>query len=506
MKLSQLLLAAKLDCRVVGPNDPDIKKISTDSRRVGADELFVCIRGLKSDSHQYIGDAACRGATAVIADDESYRAPDGVTIVYTHDSRAALSRLWNAWYNDPSKDLRLIAVTGTNGKTTVTYMLDAIFSAAGKKCGIIGTVACRTPKKQLFLGNDSATANMTTPDPEQLYAALAEMRDDGAEYVFMETTSHAFALRKLDPLRYYSAIFTNLTQDHLDFHGTMENYFLAKATLLGRTREVLINVDDPWGNHFIAHARAKGLTCRCLTATMSGRRADYHASDIRESGEGGVSFTLRHGKSRHRVRCPIPGAFTVMNSLEAAACAAECGIGWETIAAGLSGFTGAPGRLEKVALPEAYPATVFIDYAHSPDALENILNTARGFTPEGKKLWVVFGCGGDRDRTKRPIMGEIGTRLADVAVITSDNSRSERPEDIISDILPGVHPESRYTVIIDRREAIGAAVANAGAGDVVILAGKGHEHYEINATGRHPFDEAAVVLAAAKKRLGLEER
>lgn len=501
MKLSELLARAGLTCRPEGAKDPEIKGISTDSRRAGADELFVCIRGLRSDSHRFIGEAAANGAAAVLADDDNFRAPDGVTTVYTTDSRAALSRLWNAWYYEPAEKLKLIAVTGTNGKTTVTRMLDTIFRDAGKRCGIIGTVETRTPKRRLFLGNADACANMTTPDPEQLFAALAAMRDDGAEYVFMEASSHALALRKLEGLRFCCSVFTNLTPEHLDFHGDMERYFLAKAELLRLSDTVIVNEDDAWGARLGALARKNGLPCRMLTASERDENADFSASRIREDGARGIAFLLRSRETEIPIRCPVPGHFSVMNSLEAAACALECGIGTDAIAVGLAGFPGAPGRMERVPLPPELPA-VFIDYAHTPDALENILTTARKLTAPEKRLWAVFGCGGDRDRTKRPVMGEIASRLADVTVLTGDNSRSERTENIIAGIVPGIRPGSDAYVLTDRRDAIRFAVEHAAAGDTVILAGKGHERYEINASGRFPFDEREEVRRAARQRLG----
>lgn len=505
MKLSELISRAGIFYRATGSEDPEIKAIHTDSRRVSADSLFVCIRGLKQDAHRFIADAVSRGAVAVIAEDERYCAPDGILTIYTHDTRAAAARLWNAWYFDPARDLKLIAVTGTNGKTTVTYMLHAIFTGAMRRCGIIGTVRCLTPERELDLHNADENANMTTPDPEQLYYALDQMRQDGAEYVFIEATSHALALRKLDPLIFDTAIFTNLTPEHLDFHGDMENYFLAKASLLRKCRRAIINTDDEWAERYRSYVRAFGCNCRILTASAMDRRADYFAekdpgSSMREA-EKGISYTLRSSSLIRRIRCPVPGDFTVMNSLEAVACACECGIPGRNIAEALATFVGTPGRLQQVRMGMGFPGRLFIDYAHTPDALENLLTAARGFTSREGKIWLVIGCGGERDRKKRPEMGRIAAKLADFVVLTSDNSRSERAQDIISEMIAGFDRRTPHAVIVDRRRAIEYTVDHAERGDVILLAGKGHEQYEIDAAGRHPFDEKAVAQLAAERRI-----
>lgn len=505
MKLSELISRAGIFYRSVGNEDPVIEAIHTDSRRVSKNSLFVCIRGLKQDAHRYIADAVSHGASAVLAEDERYRAPDGIPTLYTSDTRAAAARLWNAWYAEPARDLKLIAVTGTNGKTTVTYMLHSIFSAAMHPSGIIGTVRSLTPKRELDLKNADGNANMTTPDPEQLYYALDQMRRDGAEYVFIEATSHALALRKLDPLTFDTAIFTNLTPEHLDFHGNMDNYFLAKASLLTKCRRAIINNDDEWADRYLSYARAFGCGCRIVTASLRDRRADYFAEDIAlpdtSVSDGGIAYTLRSASIIRRIKCPVPGSFTVMNSLEAAACACEYGISARAVAEALSSFSGTPGRLERVRLGAGFPARLYIDYAHTPDALENLLRTARDFTSGDGRLWLVIGCGGDRDRSKRSEMARISSHMADFVVLTSDNSRSESPIDIISEMTKGLDRRTPHAVIVDRKSAIEYAVDNAKWGDVILLAGKGHEQYEIDAAGRHPFDEKALAQAAAEKRL-----
>ena len=495
MKLSELLARSGIFCRVAGNADPEITSIHTDSRRVCRNSLFVCIRGLKQDSHLRTAEAASRGAAAVIEEEGSPPAPTGVLTVYTPDTRIAAARLYNGWYGDPARDMKLIAVTGTNGKTTVTYMLDSVFSAAMHKCGVIGTVRTFSPLGQIDVSGGDENANLTTPDPEQLYAALRKMKDDGAEYVFMEVSSHALALHKTDPLTFEAAIFTNLTPEHLDFHGNMENYFLAKAGLLRQTRLAILNADDEWTPRYLSYALACGCGCDIVTASTHRRDADYFADGIKT--DGGISYTLVTRSALRRLRSSIPGEFNVMNSLQCAACATELGIGGKYVCDGLSVFTGAPGRLEKVRMPAGYGATVYIDYAHTPDALENLLITARNFMPAGKKLWLVTGCGGDRDKTKRSVMGGIASRMADYVILTADNSRGEKLSDIIGEIVKGLDPGTPHAVITDRKDAIRYAVENAEDGDVILLAGKGHERYEIDRNGKRYFNEAQIAVEAA---------
>ena len=500
MKLSELLARSGIFCRVAGTADPDITSIHTDSRRVCRNSLFVCIRGLKQDSHFRTAEAASRGAVAVIEEEGRNPAPPGVLTVYTPDTRIAAARLYNGWYGDPARDLKLVAVTGTNGKTTVTYMLHSVFSAAMHKCGVIGTVRTFSPLGEIDVTNDDENANLTTPDPEQLYAALRKMRDDGAEYVFMEVSSHALALHKTDPLTFEASIFTNLTQDHLDFHGNMENYFLAKAGLLRQTKKAVLNADDEWTARYLSYSRACGCGCIPVTASARRREADYFADGIKT--DDGISYTLVTRSAMRRLRCSVPGEFNVMNSLQCAACAMELGIGGKYVSDGLAAFTGAPGRLERVRMPVGYGASVYIDYAHTPDALENLLRTARGFTPAGKKLWLITGCGGDRDKTKRSVMGGIASRMADFVILTADNSRGEKVSDIIGDIVRGIDPGTSHVVITDRKDAIRYAVENAGEGDVILLAGKGHERYEIDRSGKREFNEALIAVEVAEELLG----
>lgn len=489
MILIELLRSAGIFYRAVGDENIEIESISSDSRSAGEKSLFVCIRGRSYDGHSFVREAVARGAVAILAEDELPSLPSGVTAIYTPDSAAALARLWDAWYCHPARGMKLVAVTGTNGKTTTTFMLDAVFSSSMRKTGIIGTVFCRTPKRQL-----EVPKGMTTPNPDVLYRVLAQMREDGAEYVFIEASSHALVLGRLEPLTFEAAVFTNLTPEHLDFHGNIENYFLAKASLLGKCKTAFINLDDSFAHRYRAYARATGCGARLLWYSSSGKReADYRAENVRLCASNGIAYTLIAKNLLCEIRSPLSGRFNVDNTLAAASVALASGIGARDIASTLCAFGGAPGRLKKIKTASGFEASVYVDYAHTPDALENVLRTAREFTPKESKIILVFGCGGDRDRTKRPVMGGIASRMADISIITSDNSRSELPEDIIAEILEGFDRNAEHALIPSRRDAIRYALAVAGKGDTVLLCGKGHEKYEIGIAGEREFDEAAIV-------------
>jgi UDP-N-acetylmuramoyl-L-alanyl-D-glutamate--2,6-diaminopimelate ligase len=320
------------------------------------------------------------------------------------------------------------------------------------------------------------------------------MQGEGVEVVVMEATSHALALQKLEPLCFEAAIFTNLTPEHLDFHQTMQDYFAAKASLFTKAKLSILNADDAAARDLIPYCKGRV----CLTSA-GGHAVDYVATGVEFRGTRGVSYTMRAPHAAVQLSSPIPGIFTLSNTLQAAACAMELGIGARSVREGIGTLGGVKGRMEKVKLEVPLEIDVFLDYAHTPDALENVLRTARGFCRRNQRVVVLFGCGGDRDRSKRPRMGEIASRYADMIYVTSDNSRSERPQDIIANILEGISPQKDYKVIPDRALAIETAVLGAQRGDVIILAGKGHEAYEIDQTGKHPFDEKAIVRAAARR-------
>lgn len=502
MLLKDLLRSSGIFYRAEGNENVEIKSISSDSRSTAKDSLFVCIRGRNHDAHSFAGIAAAKGAVAILAERELGEMPGGVTVIYTHDTATALARLWDAWYGHPAKGMKLVAVTGTNGKTTLTFMLDAIFSAAFHKCGIIGTVYCRTPKRLLNVEAPGTASGMTTPEPETLYRILADMRDDGAEYVFIEASSHALTLGRLAPLSFEAGVFTNLTPEHLDFHGNMENYFLAKASLLEKCRMAFINYDDSYAERYRSYAMATGCGVRIVYYSARGQRgADVKADGIKLCGSDGIAYTLRAKNTIREIRSPMPGRFNVDNTLAASSVSLEFGIAGRTVSETLSGFGGAPGRLKRVKTPSGYAASVYIDYAHTPDALKNVLETVRDLVTGEGRVILLFGCGGDRDRLKRPEMGSIASRLADVSIITSDNSRRELPEDIISEILGGFDSEKPHAVIPCRADAIKYAIGIAKEGDVVLLCGKGHEKYEIGPLGKRDFDEAWIAEEAALRNL-----
>lgn len=485
-------------CREAGLSAPEgaeaceISGIQTRSGSVRQGDLFLCIRGMTSDGHAYINQAIERGAAAVVAESAfDGDMPTAVPVVIVNDTRHAAAMLYDAWYGHPSKKLKIIAVTGTNGKTSVTHMLRAVFEGDMHKCGLIGTVDCYSAGKKLDIRSQNPLANMTTPDPEELYRMLAVMVDDGVEYVFMEATSHALALRKLDALWFEAAIFTNLTPDHLDFHGDMENYFCAKAQLFSRCKKAILNVDDAYGKRL-----ADTIECPMVTCSCKGAGADFSAEDICDRGVDGSEYSVVSRNLRFALRTPIPGSFNVINTLEAAACAACFGVSPSVITTALGSLWGIAGRMERVKLGTVTDFSVFIDYAHTPDALSNLLMSAQRIKRRGQRIVLVFGCGGDRDKRKRPVMGKIAEELADFCVVTSDNSRSEDPKTIINDILAGMSGEN-HIVIPGRARAIEYVIHEAREGDIILLAGKGHEEYEIDRDGKHPFSEKKLAKQAA---------
>ena len=475
--------------------DIAIEGVCTDSRRVRRGDLFICIRGMTVDGHRYINEALARGAAAIVAED-GFSGTVELPVIPVADTRHAAAMLCDAWYGHPSRKLKLIAVTGTNGKTSVTYMLRCIFEAAMHRCGVIGTVHSYSAGRRLDIRAENPLANMTTPDPEELYRILSVMAADGVEYVFMEATSHALALRKLDALTFEAAVFTNLTAEHLDFHGNMENYFSAKAKLFSVCKKAIINIDADYGRRLAELCRCPVLTCSAKDST-----ADFFAEQIRDLGADGTEYRLVSRNIRAMLHTPIPGRFTVMNTLEAAACAASLGVAPSAIMTALGSLGGIDGRMERVKLGALCDFSVFIDYAHTPDALYNLLMTARGFRRPEQRIVLLFGCGGDRDKGKRPVMGRIASELADFCVVTSDNSRSEDPKQIVKEICEGMGAAPRK-ILLDRAEAIDWVIRTARRGDIILLAGKGHEAYEIDRDGKRPFNEKSLAMEAAMRYHG----
>lgn len=497
MKLHALLTGAGIDCPHE-KNDIDIQSITSSSKKSCLDSMFVCLCGLHSDGHSYIEDARRCGAKIIIA--QKGRIPKGKCaddIIFVDNTRAALSRLLSVFYGEPQKNMKIIGITGTNGKTTTSRMLYEILKKWGKRCGYIGTVGSVAPSGRLDIVSDNICANMTTPDPEELYKILSVMKRDMAEYVIMEVSSHSLSLDKVAPIEFEYGLFTNLTEDHLDFHKDMESYYIAKKKLFSQSKKAIINIDDMYGRQL------SGEISSPIRVTAEGRESQYMATEIKYNGYSGLEYKLYSRLANLRVRTSIPGKFTVYNSLMAIACAIEIGVPVSVIRYAMIEMKGTYGRLERVELPSSADFSVFIDYAHTPDALENLLKCAISFKKKRNRIVLLFGCGGDRDREKRKIMGRIATNFADVTIITSDNPRSEDREKIIFDILLGVDKESNYKVISDRCEAIRYAIMNAKAGDIILLAGKGHENYEIVGNSKNYFNEREIVISSYLEKVGI---
>ena len=450
-----------------------ISGVSYDSRKTAPGDLFVAMTGYETDGHRFIPMARERGAACVLC---QCRPEADIPYILVEDSRGALAALGRNWFGDPAASLTMVGVTGTNGKTTTTYLLkDILEQAGGGKVGLIGT-------NQNMIGSQVLPTERTTPESFELQGLLRQMLDGGCTHVVMEVSSHALYLDRVAGIRYAVGIFTNLTQDHLDFHGTMENYCDAKAMLFRQCDVGVYNADDPWAQRLMADA-----TCRKLS--IGEGQADLAAREIVLSAEG-VSFDAVGGGETVPVHVSIPGGFMVYNTLGVLAAAQALGVSLTDAARVLCHSAHVKGRVEVVPTNGDY--TMLIDYAHTPDALENVLNAARGFA-QGRVV-VLFGCGGDRDRTKRPKMGAIAARLADFVIVTSDNPRTEEPRAIIDEILAGMeNTATPFAVVENRVEAIRYAMDHAQRGDVVILAGKGHETYQVVGHEKRHLDEREVV-------------
>ena len=481
MKLRDLLngievLSATADLEM------EITGISYDSRRTAPGELFAAVVGYAADGHRFIPMAVERGAAAVLCQTP----PEGeIPYVRVANSRYALAIASRNWFGDPAGEMTMIGVTGTNGKTTSTLLLKHVLEhTLGAKVGLIGTNAN-------MIGDREIPTERTTPESYELQKLFREMYDAGCTHVVMEVSSHALDQDRVAGVRFAAGVFTNLTQDHLDYHKTMENYAAAKARLFSISDAAVINLDDPWARYFIKEAQ-----CPVTTYSVDDNAADLVAKDVRLLPDR-VRFRAVAEGEIERVELGIPGRFSVYNALDVLACCGVLGVSLEAAAAALVTARGVKGRVETVPTDGDY--TILIDYAHTPDALENVLRAVRETAPG--RVVAVFGCGGDRDRTKRPVMGNIVTELADLAVITSDNPRTEEPEAIIAEILSGVKAgKQKYIAITDRVEAIEYAIEHHRPGDVIVLAGKGHETYqEINHV-KHHMDEREIVAEILERR------
>ena len=487
MKLRELIAGVPLTGGAADL-DMEIYSISYDSRALEPGALFIALPGAKDDGGRYVADAREKGAAAVL----SRTPPEGPGPWLTaEDPRLALALISANWFGRPGESMTLVAVTGTNGKTTTTSLIrEMLEGAAGARVGLIGT-------NRNMIGQLELPARRTTPESYELQALLRQMADGGCTHVVMEVSSHALVQHRTAGLRFAVGVFTNLTQDHLDYHHTMEEYRRAKGLLFDQCDRAVLNLDDEAGRWYLER-----LPCPAFTYSENSARADLTARNIRLF-PGHVEFealTLGH---LARVHLPIPGGFSIYNALAALSAGLCLGLELEPLAAALRCVHGVKGRVEVVPVPRAY--TVLIDYAHTPNALENILLTARDFT--AGRLICLFGCGGDRDKTKRPIMGAVVGELADVAVVTSDNPRTEDPTAIISDILAGMEGAGdRIHVEPDRRRAIGWALEQGRPGDVILLAGKGHETYQEVDGVQYPMDEREIVADWFRARENRQER
>jgi UDP-N-acetylmuramoyl-L-alanyl-D-glutamate--2,6-diaminopimelate ligase len=479
MRLDELLAGAPGVIRVVGDAAVEISELAYDSRQAGPGTLFFCVPGERVDGHDFAAQVVAAGAAALVVEREL---EVGVPQVVVGDARAAMAPLAARLQGDPTAELRVVAVTGTNGKTTTAFLIREILEAAAIQSGLLGTV------KQVVGGIEEEVVR-TTPEAIDLQATFRRMLSAGDRACAMEVSSHALTLHRADAIHFELALFTNLTQDHLDFHADMEDYFQAKRRLFTELgpRTAVVNVDDPYG------ARLAG-EIECVTFSAEGGEADYSAREV-SFDAAGASFTV----GERALRTGLPGHFNVANALGAFAAAIALGVDAATAAAGLAGAARVPGRFEPI--DEGQEFAVLVDYAHTPDSIENVLRAARRLT-EGRVI-SVFGAGGDRDRDKRPKMGRAGGELSDLAVLTSDNPRSEKPAAIVAEVAAGAEGQAAQVEIeVDRRAAIALALAQARPGDTVVIAGKGHEQGQEFESGRKiPFDDRAVAREELR-RLG----
>ncbi len=489
MELGELLRASGVavnDTR--GAQSVDLISLAYDSRSAGPGSLFFCVRGLEADGHRFAADAVGAGAAALVVE-----RPLGLGIpeVEVADARAAMAPLAAAFYGDPTAELTVVGITGTNGKTTTAFLLRQLLEAAGVRCGLLGTV-------HRVVGGEIREVERTTPEAIDVQASFAEMLAAGDAACVMEVSSHALALHRADAIHFAAKVFTNLTQDHLDFHDDMEDYFAAKRLLFsaesGAPSLVLeggvsvVNVDDPYGRRLAAELTAEDELEALLTYSAKGAEADLSAGEVSFDATG-ARFRASTPAGPLEVRTRLPGDFNVANGLAALGAAHALGLDLVSAAEALAAAEQVPGRFEPI--DEGQRFGVLVDYAHTPDSLENVLEAARRLT--AGRVISVFGCGGDRDRDKRPLMGRAGAELSDLAVITSDNPRSEQPGEIIEQILAGIEDRGDVVVEPDRRAAIALALSRAEAGDTVVIAGKGHEQgQEFEAGRKVPFDDRDV--------------
>ncbi|HTY57223.1 MAG TPA: UDP-N-acetylmuramoyl-L-alanyl-D-glutamate--2,6-diaminopimelate ligase [Bacteroidota bacterium] len=474
--------------KMVLTQDISVRNIRYDSRRVGPGDLFVALRGTAENGHRFIDDAIAAGASAVVVDDDASR-PDtyfmhtGVLKVLVPDARAALAALSANFYGRPADRLQIVGITGTNGKTTTSHLIRAILAADGKPAGLIGTIDYRIADRVL-------PATHTTPESLELHELLAEMVRAGCVAAVMEVSSHALAMSRVAGIGFGAAVFTNLTQDHLDYHGSMEDYFRAKKKLFDSVSPggvAVVNADDPYGARMLEGTPGRKITYGFTPA------CDVRATGI-ELRIDGSRCTVVHAGKEFGISSPLTGKFNIQNILASCAAGLGLGIAPAAIEAGILSVQAVPGRFERIVAPRA-GWTAIVDYAHTPDALDNCLRTIRELLGPagGRRIITVFGCGGNRDRGKRPIMGRIASAWSDITIVTSDNPRNEDPVSIIAEIVSGMPAGGETYTEVNRHEAIRAALGKARRGDVVLVAGKGHETYQVIGATRHHFDDREEV-------------
>ncbi|MBI4228156.1 MAG: UDP-N-acetylmuramoyl-L-alanyl-D-glutamate--2,6-diaminopimelate ligase [Deltaproteobacteria bacterium] len=496
MILNKLTVGVKVK-KLLGSESVRILGITHDSSQVSEGYLFAAIKGESTDGHRFIGQAVNRGAKALLVENINGPHFKDVSVILVEDTRSSLAQISSNFYSHPTKELKLVGITGTNGKTTTTYLLESILHQEKKNVGLIGTVEHRYHGRRII-------SNMTTPESIDLMALLRDMLKSGVEYVVMEVSSHALDKKRVLGCHFDTAVFTNLSQDHLDYHKTLDNYFMTKKSLFTevlkrsdkRPISSVINVDDPYGRKIIGDSAGK-----IISYSIEDKHATVFADEVKLTNQG-ITSQLRTPWGKIDIKSNLLGKHNFSNILAATAAALSLGVSSNSIAMGVSSLSSIPGRLERV--DNTFGITIVVDYAHTPDALKNVLQVVRSLTKGN--LILVFGCGGDRDPIKRPIMGRIGRELSDTLIVTSDNPRTESPEKIIEEIENGVFEEGfrekRYFRIIDRRSAIEKAIEIASEGDSVLIAGKGHEDYQIVGKEKNPFDDREVAKIKIKEMTG----
>ncbi|MFC1650672.1 UDP-N-acetylmuramoyl-L-alanyl-D-glutamate--2,6-diaminopimelate ligase [Candidatus Latescibacterota bacterium] len=488
MKLSDLIDGIEMIAST-GDLSSEIVSIEYNSRKVKDGSLFIAVQGFTFDGNSYIEDAVKKGAAGIVTDIPDTKVD--VPAIIVADTRKAMAFIADRFYGSPQNSIVMTAVTGTNGKTTVTYMIKSIFEASGIGCGLIGTIGH-------IVGNETIESLNTTPESIDIHSMLSKINNANQHACAMEVSSHALALSRVHGIQFRAAAFTNISRDHLDFHGDFNDYLDAKSTLfstLSGDSTAVVNLDDPNAEHIINVSRG----CKILTFGFN-KSCEIHPVSY-ELGTHGSDIVLSTPAGQREMNLPIPGKFNISNAMAAVGIGLACGLQLDEIAAGLESLKSVRGRYENI--DEGQDYSVIIDYAHTPDALENILSSVREITKG--RLISVFGCGGDRDKGKRPEMGEISTRLADYTIITSDNPRTENPEDIVSDIIKGVvekAEKSGYKTVVDRESGISEAINMARADDSIVIAGKGHEDYQIIGREKRHFDDSEIVRSKIKAKNG----